>query len=176
MRISKKYLSMFIILCTFLSVLSNIAITLGQDVKTKDGSYDETTPYTFKVESFETVEGVEISEYRIDVVAEILEGQDGKPGDTLTITLWDLTDDKKADTITGQGSLAVATLDKEVNPEHEYEVRIVTKPEGRKISGTYEYSWVETKTGGGGIPGFGMNSIVIGLLVGSLLIWKLQRD
>lgn len=177
MRISKKYLTMFIISCTLLSVLSTIAITLGQaEVKSVDGSFDGTTPYTFKVESFEAVEGVEISEFVINVVAEIIAGQDGKPGNTIDIILWDLTDDKKADSIMGQGELAVATLDKEVNAEHEYEVRIVTNPEGRKISGVFEYSWVESKSGGGGIPGFGINSIVLGLLVGSLVIWKLQRD
>jgi hypothetical protein len=109
-------------------------------------------------------------------VAEILEGQNGKPGDTIDIILWDLTDDKKADSIMGQGELAVARLHKEVDADHEYEVRVVTKPEGRKISGIYEYSWVESQSGGGWIPGFGINSIVIGLLVGSILIWKLQRD
>ena len=177
MRVSKKYLTMFVISCILISVLSTIVIALGQvEEKSSEGSFDETTPYSFQVDSIESGDGVEISEWQIRVVAEIIEGQDGKVGDTITIILYDLTDNKEKDSITGQGPLAVATLVKtNVDIEHQYEIRIVTKPEGRKITGIYEYSWVETKKGGG-IPGFGINSIVIGFLIGSIIIWKLRRE
>ena len=177
MRVSKKYLTMFVISCILISVLSTIVIALGQaEEKSSEGSFDETTPYSFQVDSIESGDRVEISEWQIRVVAEIIEGQDGKVGDTITIILYDLTDNKEKDSITGQGPLAVATLVKtNVDIEHQYEIRIVTKPEGRKITGIYEYSWVETKKGGG-IPGFGINSIVIGFLIGSIIIWKLQRE
>lgn len=169
---------MFIISCILMSVLSTIVMTLGQtEEKSSERIFDETTPYSFKVDSPESGNDVEISEWRIRVVAKIIEGQDGKVGDTITIILYDLTDDKKVDSIMGQGPLAVTTLIKEnTNIEHQYEVRIETKPEGRKITGKYDDLWIETKTGGGGIPGFGINSIVIGFFIGSIIIWMLQKE
>ncbi len=138
--------------------------------------FEGTTPYTFQLENLEVDEGVEISDWDIKIVAQLTGGSAGKPGDTIEIILYDLTDDKKAGSIIGQGALAVATLvETDLEIDHQYEVRIVSKPTGKQITGKTDITWVETKKSSG-IPGFNNESIILGLISGAVILWVLKKN
>lgn len=177
MKLTKKILALVIIVCSLTAGFTTIWIVQGQptDMSIKE-DFEGTTPYTFQLENLEADEGAEISDWDIKIVAQLTGGSAGKPGDTIEIILYDMTDDKKAGSIIGQGVLAVATLvETNLEIDHQYEVRIGTNPTGKQITGRIEYTWVETKKSSG-IPGFSTESIILGLLSSAIILWVLKKN
>lgn len=178
MKLNKKILALVIIVCSLTAGFTSIWIAQAQptDMSIKE-DFEGTTPYTFQLAELDAADkGAEISDWDIKIVAQLTGGSAGKPGDTIEIILYDLTDDKKEGSIVGQGALAVATLvETDLEIDHQYEVRIISKPTGKLITGKTEIAWVETKKSSG-IPGFNNESIILGLISGALILWVLKKN
>jgi hypothetical protein len=195
MKATKTILALVIIVFSVTSGFTIVWIANAQPAdESKEESFEGESPYTFRLEGLISESGEEISNWDVTVVAQIqsigsfdplLPGGVGKnvagknvsmPGDIIEIVLYDLTDDKKAEYIIGQGAKAVATLvELDLELDHEYEVRITTIPEGRLLAGTIKNEWIETKKSSG-IPGFGTESIILGLLSGTITLWVLKKN
>jgi len=174
---SRKILALVILVCSLTSSFTIIWIAQAQPTDmSKSEDFEETSPYTFQLEPVVGDNEAEISDWGVTVVAQLTASDSSKPGDIIEIILYDLTDDKKADSIMGQGPQAVATLvERDLEIDHEYEVRITTIPDKQRLTGTTEYEWVETKKSSG-IPGFNTESIILGLLSGTVILWVLKKN
>ena len=163
----------------YLITLSIPQIVQGQiEAKSKQSSFEETCPYTIQVEKPKPASGYELSQWSISITVQIDGTLQSQSGDKLKLVLYDKTEKKEEESTTSSGQFCVASLATTgLDTKHEYEIRISSTPSGRGIQGSWLLTWVETEKtlGGGGIPGFPYESIILGITVGILLLWWMRR-